>query len=224
MRIHGVMVSLLTLSLLVPTVLADRKKQVKRVQNATEVFSEVMDIPENTIPKQLLVRAHCIAIVPSMKKGGFGFGGHFGGGLVTCRKASRHWGPPSMLSVRGGSFGLQIGGQAIDLIMLVMNKKGMKFLTSDKFTLGVDASVAAGPVGRATSAETNAAMRSEILTYSRARGLFAGVTLKGAVVKPDEKGNRQLYGREIPALNILNGKAPTPTEARPLLAALAKYR
>ena len=129
-----------------------------------------------------------------------------------------------MLSVRGGSFGLQIGGQAIDVIMLVMNKKGMKFLTSDKFTLGVDASVAAGPVGRATSAETNATMRSEILTYSRARGLFVGVTLKGAVVKRDEKGNRQLYGREITARNILNGKAPTPTEARPLLAALAKYR
>ena len=224
MRIHVLMVGLLAISPLVPTVFADRKKQVKRVKNATVVLSEVMGIPEKAISRELLVRAHCIAIVPSMKKGAFGFGGHFGGGLVTCRKPSRLWGPPSMLSVRGGSFGLQIGGQAIDVIMLVMNKKGIKFLTSDKFTLGVDASVAAGPVGRATSAETNASMRSEILTYSRARGLFAGVSLKGAIVKPDKKGNRDLYRREIPARNILEGKAPTPAEARPLLATMAKYR
>ena len=224
MRMRVVMPLLLAIGLLVPTAFADRKKQVKRVQNATEVFSEVMRIPEKAIPRKLLVRSHCIAIVPSMKKAGFVFGGRFGGGLVTCRKASRQWGPPSMLTVRGGSFGLQIGGQAIDVIMLVMNKKGMNFLTRDKFTLGADASVAAGPVGRATSAETNAAMRSEILTYSRARGLFAGVTLKGAIVKPDKKGNRHLYGREIRPRNILEGKAPTPGEVRPLLAALAKYR
>lgn len=224
MRFHVLMAGLLTLSLLVPTASADRKKQVERLENATEVFSEVMGIPEKAIPRKLLIRAHCIAIIPSMKKGGFGFGGHFGSGLVTCRKASRLWGPPSILSVRGGSFGWQIGGQVIDVIMLVMNKEGMKFLTSDKFTLGGDASVAAGPLGRATSAETNAALRAEILTYSRARGLFAGVTLKGAVVKPDEKGNRDLYRREIPARNILEGRAPTPAEARPLLAMLAKYR
>ena len=224
MRFHVLMASLLTMSLLVPSASADRKKQLERLKNATEVFSEVMGIPEEAIPRKLLIRAHCIAIIPSMKKGGFGFGGHFGSGLVTCRKASQLWGPPSILSVRGGSFGWQIGGQAIDVIMLIMNKEGMKFLTSDKFTLGGDASVAAGPLGRATSAETNAALRAEILTYSRARGLFAGVTLKGAVVKPDEKGNRDLYRREIPARNILEGRAPTPAEARPLLAMLAKYR
>jgi len=205
---------------------ADRAKEVERIKNATEVFSEVMGIPEKSIPHQLLAGAECIAIVPSMKKGGFIVGGHFGRGIVSCRHgAGRQFGPPSMLTVGGGSFGLQIGGQAVDVIMLIMNKKGVNFLMKDKFTLGADASVAAGPVGRATSAETNAAMRAEILTYSRARGLFAGVVLKGAVVKPDEGGNRDLYGRELPARAILvEGRAPTPPEARPLLGAISKYR
>ncbi len=225
MRTRFLGLGLCCATLLAAPVLADRQKEVERVKNATEVFTEVMGIPEKAIPQELLSRAQCIAIVPSMKKGGFVVGGHFGRGLVTCRRASRQWGPPSMLTVGGGSFGLQIGGQAIDVIMLVMNKKGMNFLVGDKFTLGGDASVAAGPVGRATSAETNAAMRAEILTYSRARGLFAGVTLKGAVVKPDNDGNRDLYGREIPARALLiDGNAPTPAEARPLLTALAKYR
>lgn len=152
-------------------------------------------------------------------------GAHFGRGIVVCRQASRQWGPPSMLTMAGGSFGIQIGGQAIDVIMLVMNKKGVNFLVGDKFTLGGDASVAAGPVGRATSAETNIAMRAEILTYSRARGLFAGISLKGAVVKPDNDGNRDLYGRDISARTILvEGKAGAPPEARALLSALSKYR
>ncbi len=211
--------------LLCPLALADRQKEIERIKNATEVFSEVMGIPEKSIPTELLSRAECIAIVPSMKKVGFMVGAHHGRGVVTCRDASRRWGPLSMLAISGGSFGLQIGGQAVDVIMLVMNKKGVKFLVGDKFTLGGDASVAAGPVGRATSAETNAAMRAEILTYSRARGLFAGVVLKGAVVRPDNDGNRDLYGREIPARTILiEGRAPTPPEARPLFSALAKYR
>lgn len=223
MRMRVLVPGFLAAILLAAPAFADRQKQVERIKNATEVFTEVMNIPEKSIPTELLARAHCIAIVPSMKKAGLGFGGHFGSGVVTCRTASRQWGPPSILDIRGGSFGLQIGGQAIDVIMLIMNKKGMDFLSRDKFNLGGDASVAAGPVGRATSAETNAAMRAEILTYSRARGLFAGITLKGAVVKPSVDGNRDLYGREIPAKSILEGNAPTPAEARPLLSALAKY-
>ncbi len=205
-------------------VFADRAKEVQRLKESTEVFTEIMAIPEKAVPTELLDRAECIAIVPSMKKGGFVVGGHYGKGVVTCRNAARQWGPPSMLTVEGGSFGLQIGGQAIDLVMLIMNKKGRNFLVKDKFTLGADASAAAGPVGRAASAETDAAMRAEILTYSRARGLFAGVTLKGAVVKPDKDGNRDLYGREVPARTILDGGAPTPAEARPLLAALSRRR
>lgn len=224
MRMRVLIPGLLAAALLASPTFADRQKQVERIKNATEVFTEVMGIPEKAIPSELLARAHCIGIVPSMKKAGLGIGGHFGSGVVICRNASRQWGPPSILDIRGGSFGLQIGGQAIDVLMLVMNKKGMDFLTRDKFNLGGDASVAAGPVGRATSAETNAAMRAEILTYSRARGLFAGVSLKGAVVKPSKDGNRDLYGREIEARSILEGNAPTPAEARPLLGALGKYR
>jgi lipid-binding SYLF domain-containing protein len=207
------------------SLLADRAKEVERVKNSTEVFGEVMKIPEKAIPDELLSKAECIVIVPGLKKGGFVVGAHYGRGVVSCRAgAGRAWSPPSMLLMTGGSFGLQIGGQEIDVIMLIMNKKGRDFLLKDKFTLGGDVSAAAGPVGRAASAETNAAMRAEILTYSRARGLFAGVTLKGAVVKPDNDGNRDLYGREMAARNILDGQAPTPAEARPLLNALSKYR
>jgi len=223
MRI-GVLALSLFIAALASPLLADRAAQVERLKNATEVFGEVMNIPEKSIPNGLLSRAECIVIVPSMKKGGFVVGGHYGRGIVSCRTASRNWGPPSMLTVAGGSFGAQIGAQAVDVVMLIMNKKGKDFLTRDKFTLGGDASVAAGPLGRAASAETNAAMRAEILTYSRARGLFAGITLKGAVVKPDVDGNRDLYGRELEARNILNGQAPTPAEARQLLGALSKFR
>lgn len=203
---------------------ADRAKQVERVQQAAEVFNEVMGIPEKSIPKELLSRAECVAIIPSMKKAAFGVGGNYGRGIVTCRNVSRAFGSPSMLTIGGGSFGLQLGGQAIDVIMLVMNKKGKNFLVKDKFTVGGDASASAGPVGRTASAETNAAMRAEILTYSRSRGLFAGISLKGAVVKPDNDGNRELYGREIPATSILDGAAPTPAEARPLVSSLSRYR
>ncbi len=210
------------LGCLATTVFADRAKEVERVNNATEVFGEVMSIPEKSIPDDLLGKAECIVIVPSMKKAAFGVGANYGRGIVSCRNG-RQWSPPSMLMMGGGSFGFQLGGQATDVIMLIMNRKGRNFLLHDKFTLGGDASAAAGPVGRAASAETNAAMRAEILTYSRSRGLFAGISLKGAVVKPDNDGNRDLYGREIEARNILSGNAPTPAEARPLVAALSKY-
>jgi lipid-binding SYLF domain-containing protein len=211
--------------LLITPLPADRQKQIEQIKNATEVFTEVMNIPDKAIPRDLLSRAECVVIVPSMKKGAFVVGAHYGRGLVVCRNENRRWGPPSMLSITGGSFGIQIGGQAVDVVMLVMNKRGINFLVGDKFTLGGDASVAAGPVGRATSAETNAAMRAEILTYSRARGLFAGVSLKGALVKPDDDANRDLYGRELSAKTILlEGKAVMPPEAQPLISALAKYR
>ena len=204
---------------------ADREKQVEQIKNATQVFTEVMNIPDKAIPRDLLSRAECLVIVPSMKKGAFVVGAHYGRGLAVCRNQNRRWGPPSMLSITGGSFGIQIGGQAVDVVMLVMNKRGMSFLVGDKFTIGGDASVAAGPVGRATSAETNAALRAEILAYSRARGLFAGVSLKGALVKPDDDANRDLYGRELSAKTILlEGKAVMPPEAQQLISALAKYR
>ncbi len=204
---------------------ADRAKEVERIEAASEVFTEIMAVPEKSIPNELLQKAECVVIVPSMKKGGFLVGAQYGRGVVTCRSKGRRYGPPSMLQVAGGSIGLQIGGQAVDILMLIMNPKGKNFLVRDKFTVGADASAAAGPVGRLAAAETNAAMRAEILTYSRARGLFAGVTLKGSSVKPDNDGNRDLYGREITARQILlEGNAPVPPEASKLLNALAKYR
>lgn len=204
---------------------ADRAKEVERIEAATEVFGEIMAVPEKSIPNELLQRAECVVIVPSMKKGGLFIGGQYGKGVVTCRNKGRRYGPPSMLQVAGGSIGLQIGGQEVDIVMLIMNQKGKNFLVKDKFTVGADASAAAGPVGRLAAAETNAAMRAEILTYSRARGLFAGVTLKGSSVKPDTDGNRDLYGREISSRQILlDGNAPVPPEASKLLNALSKYR
>ncbi|HWC78244.1 MAG TPA: lipid-binding SYLF domain-containing protein [Blastocatellia bacterium] len=181
-----------------------------------------MRTPDKGIPEDLLDRAECIAIVPGMKKGGLGIGGRYGKGAVMCRKSDRNWTAPSFITVEGGSVGLQIGFQQIDLVMLIMNREGMEKLVGDKFTIGADASAAAGPVGRQASAETNIRMDAQILTYSRAKGLFAGVTLNGAVLKQDKDDNRDFYRREINAREILfEGTVPIPPEAKPLAAALS---
>lgn len=196
--------------------------EVKRLSRATEVFKEIMRIPEKGIPGDLLDKAECIAIVPGLKKGGLGIGGRYGKGVVMCRKPDRNWSAPSFLTVEGGSIGLQIGFQQIDLVMLVMNREGMEKLVGDKFTVGADASAAAGPVGRQASAETNIRMDAQILTYSRAKGLFAGITLNGAVVKQDKDDNRDFYGKEMDARAILfEGTVPMPAEARSLASALS---
>ncbi|HJQ68832.1 MAG TPA: lipid-binding SYLF domain-containing protein [Blastocatellia bacterium] len=215
----------LSLLLLVASTAAGREgkaDEVKRLNRATEVFKEIMRIPEKGIPTDLLDKAECVAIVPGLKKGGLGIGGRYGKGVVMCRKQDRNWTAPSFLTVEGGSIGLQIGFQQIDVVMLVMNREGMEKLVGDKFTVGADASAAAGPVGRQASAETNIRMDAQILTYSRAKGLFAGVTLNGAVVKQDKDDNRDFYGKEMDAREILfEGKIPIPPEARPLAAALS---
>ena len=216
--------SLFLLLLIAPTALAggaERADEVQRLKRATEVFKEIMRIPEKGIPGDLLDKAECVAIVPGLKKGGLGIGGRYGKGVVMCRKSDRSWSAPSFLTVEGGSIGLQIGFQQIDVVMLVMNREGMEKLVGDKFTVGADASAAAGPVGRQASAETNIRMDAQILTYSRAKGLFAGVTLNGAVVKQDKDDNRDFYGKEIDARAILfDGSVPMPAEARPLASAL----
>src|SRR5262245_37935966 len=168
----------------------DRKDEVQRLRRASEVFKEIMATPEKGIPEELLDKCECIAIVPGVSKGGFVVGARYGKGVVMCRKADRQWTAPSFLTIEGGSFGLQIGFQKIDLVMVVMNRNGMEKLIGDKFTLGADASAAAGPVGRHVSAETDIRMSAEILTYSRAKGLFAGLTLNGSVVKQDKNDNR----------------------------------
>ncbi|HVF91784.1 MAG TPA: lipid-binding SYLF domain-containing protein [Blastocatellia bacterium] len=199
-----------------------RSDEVQRLQRATEVFSEIMKTPDKGVPEDLLDRAACIAIVPGLKKGGLGIGGRYGKGVVMCRKANKSWSAPSFITVEGGSVGLQIGFQQIDLVMLIMNREGMEKLLGDKFTVGADISAAAGPVGRQASAETNIRLDAKILTYSRAKGLFAGITLNGAVVKQDKDDNRDFYEKEMDPSEILFGETvPMPREARALAAALS---
>jgi lipid-binding SYLF domain-containing protein len=201
---------------------ADRSDEVKRLQRATEVFSEIMKTPDKGIPADLLDKCECVGIVPGLKKGGLGIGGKYGKGLVMCRKPDRSWTAPSFITIEGGSVGLQIGFTQIDVVMLMMNRKGVEKLIQDKFTVGADASAAAGPVGRQTSAQTNIRMDAEILTYSRAKGLFAGVSLDGATLRPDKDDNRDFYGKDVDARRILiDAAVEMPAEARPLAAALS---
>jgi lipid-binding SYLF domain-containing protein len=196
----------------------------KRLQAAADVFHEVMSIPDKSIPQDLLNRAQCIVIVPGLKKGAFIVGAKYGKGFVSCRsKAGVGWSAPGSVRVEGGSVGFQIGGSETDVMMLVMNEGGMNRLLSTKFTLGGDASVAAGPVGRSTQAETDAAMTAEILTWSRSRGLFAGVSLSGATLREDSDWNNDLYGRKITNREIVTSTIAAPAPAVPLLEQLNKY-
>src|SRR5437588_11109999 len=173
---------------------AKESKATDRVQAAADVLNAIQSAPDSGIPQEILGRADCVAVVPSMLKGGFVVGAKYGRGLASCR-TPKGWSAPAFFMVTGGSIGFQIGGQAVDLVMLVMNNDGMQHLLSSKFALGADASVAAGPVGRHAEGNTDWKMRAQVLTYSRARGLFAGVSLNGAVVKQDKESTREFYGR-----------------------------
>jgi SH3 domain-containing YSC84-like protein 1 len=201
----------------------DTSDVVKRVQKATEVLNEIMAAPDKGIPLDVFASAKCVAVVPSMMKAGFVVGGRYGRGVATCRTASGKWSAPAPVTIAGGDWGLQIGGEAIDLVMLVMNEKGINELLSSKFKVGADASAAAGPVGRQAEGSTDWKMKSEILTYSRARGAFAGVTLNGAVVKQDDDATRILYGKAVSFADILNGKVPVPRGTEQFLAAVQKF-
>ena len=184
--------------------------EVERVAKATTVFEEIMAIPEKAIPDKILSNAEAIAVFPSTLKGGFGFGAHHGKGIVSRRnRAAGTWTAPGFLSLTGGSFGAQIGGQALDLVLVVMNKKGLDSLMQSEFKIGGDASVAAGPVGRAVEASTDLLLNAEILSYSRARGLFAGVSLAGTAINEDEDANRDFYGRPVRNAQILD-ESPRP--------------
>lgn len=192
-----------------------------RLQAAATVLDEIMAAPDKGIPSDILSSAKCVAVVPSLLKGGFVVGGAHGRGMATCRTATG-WTAPAALTTTGGSVGLQIGGQAVDLVMVIMNDHGMQALLTSKFKLGADASVAAGPVGRHTEGATDLKLRAEVLTYSRARGLFAGISLNGAVIKQDEDATRELYGRMVDFKTILTGSVQTPQSAEPFLAAVRK--
>jgi SH3 domain-containing YSC84-like protein 1 len=220
----GILATSLVLFFLASSVaFADRADAVKRLQRASEVFSEIMKSPDKGVPADLLDKAECVGIIPGLKKGGLGIGGKYGKGVVMCRKPDRTWSAPAFVTIEGGSFGLQIGFTQVDVIMLFMNRKGVDKLMGDKFTIGADASAAAGPVGRETSAQTNARMDAEILTYSRAKGLFAGVSLDGATLRPDKDDNRDFYGKDVDARKVLLESAvPMPREAQPLASELSR--
>src|SRR6478672_218077 len=172
-------------------------KAADRVKSASTILEEIQAAPDTGIPDEVMGSAECVAVVPSMLKAGFMFGAQYGRGVASCRTA-KGWSDPAFFTVQGGSFGLQIGGQAVDLIMLVMNNKGMQNLLNSKFKLGADASVAAGPVGRHAAADTDWKMRAQVLSYSRARGVFAGLELNGAVIKMDRESTREFYGKIQP--------------------------
>src|SRR3954452_13026997 len=194
----------------------------KRIRNAAQVLDEIMGVKDKAIPDKIMGDAECVAVVPSMVKIALGFGGSHGKGIATCRTA-QGWSAPAPFTVIGGSWGLQIGGQAVDLVMLVMNQKGMDALLSSKFKVGAGASAAAGPVGRDAAAGTDWKMKSEILSYSRARGIFAGVDLNGSKVAQDRDETRVLYGKMVPFATILEGKVTAPNGSEPFLAAVRKY-
>lgn len=199
-----------------------RTKAVDRVQAAADVLNEIQGAPDQGMPQDVLASAECVAIVPTMLNGGFIVGARFGRGVSSCR-TPKGWSAPAFFTVEGGSFGFQIGGQAIDLVMLVMNDDGMHRLLSSKFKLGADASVAAGPVGRHAAADTDWTMRAQILSYSRARGVFAGVALDGAVVKQDKDSTREFYGHMATTKALLDGAVTPPPGAYPFLDTLAKW-
>ena len=200
----------------------NESKATDRAQAAADVLNEIQSAPDSGIPQDILGRAECVAVVPSMLKGGFIVGAKYGRGLASCR-TPKGWSAPAFFLIRGGSFGFQIGGQAVDLVMLIMNNEGMQHLLSSKVALGADASVAAGPVGRLAEGNTDWKMRAQVLTYSRARGVFAGVSLNGAELKQDKDSTREFYGHMVTFKAALTGEVDPPAAANPFLSSLAKW-
>jgi lipid-binding SYLF domain-containing protein len=205
---------------------ADDKDQSdidKRLDASAKVLNEIMATPDKAIPDKVMSDAKCVAVIPSMVKIAVGFGGSHGKGVATCRTETGKWSAPAPITITGGSWGLQLGGQAVDLVMIVTNEDGMQHLISSHFKIGADASAAAGPVGRDAAADTDWKMRAEVLTYSRARGIFAGIDLNGSVVTQDKDETRILYGSYIPFADILSGRVAAREASEPFLAAIRRY-
>jgi SH3 domain-containing YSC84-like protein 1 len=217
------MSSVLALAIALPLAAVDDKKETERLENCGLVLKEILDIPDD-IPQDLLDKAECVIVYPSVLKAAFVIGGSYGRGAMTCRTGEHFTGPwsaPTMMALEGGSIGFQIGGQATDFVLLVMNDRGAHSILKSKVKLGADASAAAGPVGRNASAETDVTMRAEILTYSRARGLFAGVSLAGSTVRPDNDANARIYGKKVEAESIIfKGAVAVPPAAQKLISLL----
>jgi lipid-binding SYLF domain-containing protein len=217
------LVGLPTVFVPAPALADDKPKDEDRLQNAGQVVKEILDIPDD-IPQSLLDKADCVIVIPSVLKAAFIVGGSYGRGAMTCRSSDDFqgpWGAPTMMALEGASVGFQIGGQATDFVLLVMNKEGASSILGSKVKLGADASAAAGPVGRDAEAATDVTLRAEVLTYSRARGLFAGISLEGSTLRPDNDATERIYGRKIPAKDIaLHGAVSVPPSANLLTATL----
>jgi len=218
-------IALLAILALSGTSLAARSNEVRQLRKATDVLNEIMRAPDKGIPSDLLGKAVCVGLVPSQLKAAFGFGGTYGRGVLVCRRhGNGAWGAPSMFTLGGANFGFQIGGKATDVVFLVMNPEGAKKLLQDSVKLGAEASAAAGPVGRTAEGATDAQLHAEILSYSRTRGLFAGVSLDGSVLKQDYDDNARLYGRSVkPKQILIEGAVASPPAARPLDRVLRRY-
>jgi lipid-binding SYLF domain-containing protein len=208
----------------VPAVKADvSTKEARRIQEAATVLREIHAVPDKDVPQELWDRAQCVLVVPALKKAAFVFGAEYGKGLMSCRTEKGGWSAPVFMQIGKGSWGLQIGAQSIDLVLLVMNKSGVEKLLSDKVSLGAEMSIAAGPIGRDARAATDAQMKAEILSYSRAQGLFAGINLSGGVVKPDDDDNQDLYGSKVSAKDVLlAGTIAPPAVTQPFMEPLAR--
>jgi lipid-binding SYLF domain-containing protein len=217
----------ITLTLLLAATLAakdDSTKTTERLDDATSLFTEIMSAPDRSIPQELLDKSHCIVLVPGLKKGAFVVGGKYGRGFTVCRNPSGEgWGPPAAIRIEGGSFGIQIGFSSSDVVLLVMNERGMKKLNESKFTIGGDVTAAIGPIGRNATAQTDAFLHAEILSWSRSRGAFAGASLDGATLRNDLDNNQELYGQRWTSKQILGSGAKVPESASKLLASLNKY-
>jgi lipid-binding SYLF domain-containing protein len=211
-------------TLILTAAMASAAEAQDRLKAAAESFKEIMGVPDRSIPQELLAKAYCVIIVPNLKKGAFIVGGQYGKGFASCRKENGvGWSAPGAMRIEGGSFGLQIGATETDVFMLVMNKRGMDRLLATKFTLGGVAAAAAGPVGRTAQAETDAAMTAEILTWSRSRGLFAGISLKGSTLREDKDWNKELYGKEISNKDIITKGTAAPTAAGEWMSELNRF-
>src|SRR3954447_1521707 len=230
-RLHGGMMRRISLVALtcalfaLPAFAVDSEKESDRLKDAGVVMKEILNIPDD-IPKDLLDRAECVIVLPSVKKFAIGIGGSYGRGVMSCRSGEHYtgrWGAPALYALEGGNIGLQLGGQATDFVLLVMNPRGAQSLLSSKVKLGADAAAAAGPKGRSAEGATDVVMRAEILSYSRSRGLFAGVSLEGSTLRPDNRANEKLYGKKLSAKEIVGGKVGVPSSGQELASLLTQH-